>query len=80
MRPPRNGLSGHALDPDPWRHPDEDVFDFYAYWHDGLLEQRIKGLRAKLKRIRERMSALRARRKNLKAQIAAAREKQEYLH
>lgn len=80
MRPPRNGLSNHALDRNPWRHPDEEPFDFYAYWYDGILEQRIRGLRARLKTIRERMSALRARRQNIKAQIAAARDKQTYLH
>lgn len=78
--PPRDGLAGNALDPRPWRHPEQQVFNFDAYWHDQLLDQRITGLRARLKKTAERISALRTRRKTLKAQIAAAKDQKTYLH
>jgi len=75
-----DGLAGHRPDPDPWRHPDAQKFNYDAYWHDLLLEQRVTGLKARLKKVAEHMSMLRAKRRMLKAQIAAARDKQTYLH
>ncbi len=76
----RNGLSGHAADPYPWRHPAEQVFNFDAYWTDQMLEKRIAGIKARLKKVADRISALRARRETLRAQLKAAKSGLTYLH
>jgi hypothetical protein len=79
-KPPLDGLAGHRPDPDPWRHPAQQVFDFDAYWTDTLLQQRITTIRGRLKKVADRISALRARRRNLRAQLKAAKSGLTYLH
>lgn len=80
MKPPRNGLAGHALDPNPWRHPDAEPFDYHAYLTDEMLNRRITTLKGRLKKVVDRISALRAKRETLRAQIQAAKDGITYLH
>lgn len=54
-----NGLASNLPDRYPYR-PARDDFSFAAYWRDDLLRQRIKGLSARIKSLREKRSAARA--------------------
>lgn len=55
-----NGLANAAPDRYPYR-PERDNFSFAAYWRDDLLRQRITGITARIKALREKRSAARAR-------------------
>lgn len=75
----RNGLVSNRPDRDQYRpSPMPRPFNYAAWWNDGLLDQKISGLRARRKRLAERISALRARRKTLGAEMAAAKKKKRY--
>jgi hypothetical protein len=50
-----DGLAGHRPDPNRF-HPAVEPFDFRAAWHDDLLRQRIRGLRARRKTLRDKLS------------------------
>ena len=63
-----NGLVGNHADNFPY-HPVLEVFDYNAWWHDGLLEKRIAGINAKIQGLVERLSALRAKLKLLKDEL-----------
>ena len=54
-----NGLASHSPDRYPYRPKRED-FSFAAWWRDDLLRQRITGLTARIKALREKRSAARA--------------------
>jgi hypothetical protein len=56
----RDGLKGNAIDPDTY-HPDVEPFNFAAAWRDDLLRQRITGMTARIKALREKRSAARTR-------------------
>lgn len=61
-----DGLVGDAPDPHPALRPDPiEVFDYRLYWRDKMLEQRIRGVKAQLKKYRDKLELLRHRRRKL---------------
>lgn len=64
-----NGLVGNGPDNMTY-HPDLKEFNYAAWWHAGLLDQKITGLNARIATTRERLSSLRARRKLLRQRRA----------
>lgn len=63
----QNGLSGGGHDSFPV-HPELETFDYNEWWHDKLLDDRIRGLTATINRLVDKLSAARAKRKRLQAQ------------
>jgi hypothetical protein len=61
-----DGLSGNNHDNFP-SHPQLERFDYNEWWHDGLLDDRIKGVTATINRLVDKLSAERERRKRLRA-------------
>lgn len=60
----RNGLASNEVDhfkP----HPELFPFNYNDWWHDALLDKRIRGINATINRLLDRLSAARARRKRL---------------
>ncbi|MBB3041035.1 hypothetical protein [Nocardioides soli] len=55
----RDGLTGNRLDANAYR-PDVEPFDFAAAWRDGLLRQRIKGIKARRKTLADKASRLKS--------------------
>jgi hypothetical protein len=62
-----DGLSGNNTDSFPV-HPKLVAFNYDEWWHDGLLDDRIRGLTATINKLVDQLSAKRALRKKLKAQ------------
>lgn len=54
----RDGLKSNRIDPDSY-HPNVEPFSFAAAWRDDLLRQRVTGLTARIKALREKRSAAR---------------------
>lgn len=63
----RDGLASHAVDhfvP----HPELERFDYNEWWHDRLLDERIKGITATINRLLDQVAAKRAQRQRLRHQ------------
>lgn len=60
-----DGLSGNNRDTFPY-HPELERFNYNEWWHDQLLEEKIRGVTATINKYLDMLSAARARRKRLK--------------
>lgn len=63
----RDGLASNSIDTFPV-HPLLKRFDYAEWWHDELLDDRIKGLTNFINRTIDKLSAARAKRKRLQAE------------
>lgn len=62
-----DGLDGNRHDNFPY-HPELERFNYNDWYHDELLDDRIRGLTATINRLVDKLSAARAERKRLRAQ------------
>jgi len=53
-----NGLANDAADRNKY-HPKVPDFSYAHAWHDGLLQQRMRGITARIQKLRDRRAALR---------------------